>query len=79
MPGLAVNGDTEGPEHALGVVSCRLVLAHARAAAAAGATPEEVAEMLGVAVLMGGGPATVYAPRAWAAFAEFAPEQVKTA
>jgi AhpD family alkylhydroperoxidase len=44
---------------------------HARAAARAGATPEEVAEALGVALLMDGGPATVYGPRAWAAFEEF--------
>jgi AhpD family alkylhydroperoxidase len=45
---------------------------HARAAAAAGATEEEVAEALGVALLMGGGPASVWAPRAFAAFHEFA-------
>jgi AhpD family alkylhydroperoxidase len=45
---------------------------HARAAASAGATADEVAEMLGVAVLMDGGTATVHAPRAWEAFAEFA-------
>ena len=45
---------------------------HARAAAAAGATEEEVAEALGVALLMNGGPASVWAPRAFAAFREFA-------
>lgn len=45
---------------------------HARAAAAAGATEAEVAEALGVALLMGGGPASVWAPRALAAFQEFA-------
>lgn len=45
---------------------------HARAAAAAGATEEEVAEALGVALLMNGGPASVWAPRALAAFREFA-------
>lgn len=44
---------------------------HARAAARAGATPGEVAELLGVALLMDGGTASVYAPRAWEAFAEF--------
>jgi AhpD family alkylhydroperoxidase len=44
---------------------------HARAAARAGASPEEVAEVLGVALLMDGGSASVYAPRAWAAFQEF--------
>jgi hypothetical protein len=31
-----------------------------------------VAELLGVAVLMDGATATVYAPRAWEAFVEFA-------
>jgi len=45
---------------------------HARAAARLGATPAEVAEALGVALLMDGGPATVYGPRAWAAYQEFA-------
>ena len=45
---------------------------HSRAAAAAGATEEEVAEALGVALLMDGGPASVWAPRAFAAYHEFA-------
>ena len=45
---------------------------HAKAAARSGATPEEVAEALSVALLMDGGTATVYGPRAWAAFEEFA-------
>lgn len=45
---------------------------HAKAAARRGATPEEVAEALGVALLMNGGPASVYAPRAWAAYQEHA-------
>lgn len=44
---------------------------HARAAARAGASPAEVSELLGVALLMDGGPATSYAPRAWEAFLEF--------
>ena len=44
---------------------------HAKAAAHAGATPAEVAELLGVALLMDGGTASVYAPRAWEAFGEF--------
>jgi AhpD family alkylhydroperoxidase len=44
---------------------------HARAAARAGATSAEVAELLGVALLMDGGTASVYAPRAWEAFLEF--------
>jgi len=45
---------------------------HAKAAARHGATPEEVAEALGVALLMDGGPASVYGPRAWDAYREFA-------
>lgn len=45
---------------------------HAKAAARAGATAEEVAELLGVALLMDGGTASVYAPRAFEAFLEFA-------
>jgi AhpD family alkylhydroperoxidase len=46
---------------------------HAKAAARRGATPDEVAETLGVALLMDGGTASVYGPRAWAAYREFAP------
>jgi AhpD family alkylhydroperoxidase len=49
------------------------IVSHAKAAARYGATPEEVAEALSVALLMNGGPATVYGPRAWAAYQEFAP------
>ena len=45
---------------------------HAKAAARRGATPEEVAEALGVALLMDGGTASVYGPRAWDAYREFA-------
>lgn len=45
---------------------------HAKAAARRGATPEEVAEALSVALLMDGGTASVYGPRAWQAFQEFA-------
>jgi AhpD family alkylhydroperoxidase len=45
---------------------------HAKAAARHGATADEVAEALGVALLMDGGSASVNAPRAWQAFAEFA-------
>ena len=48
------------------------IAAHTRAAAAKGASHEEVAEVLAVALLMDGGPASIYAPRAWAAFNEFA-------
>ena len=48
------------------------IAAHARGAARQGATVEAVAEAIGVAILMNGGPATVYGPRAFAAFREFA-------
>jgi AhpD family alkylhydroperoxidase len=51
---------------------------HAKAAARLGATPEEVAEALSVALLMDGGTATVYGPRAFAAYQEFAAEPVAT-
>ncbi|HUI04400.1 MAG TPA: carboxymuconolactone decarboxylase family protein [Acidimicrobiales bacterium] len=44
---------------------------HAKAAARRGATSAEVAEALSVALLMDGGPATTYGPRAFAAFQEF--------
>jgi AhpD family alkylhydroperoxidase len=44
---------------------------HAQAAARAGAPQEEVAEVLGVALLMDGGTASVHAPRAWDAFLQF--------
>ena len=53
---------------------------HARGAAAAGATEAEVVEALGVALLMDGGPASVWAPRALAAYREFlAPAPTATA
>jgi len=39
------------------------VAAHARCAARRGATAQEVAEALGVAILMNGGPATVWRAR----------------
>ena len=48
------------------------VTAHARSAARRGVTAEEVAEAMGVAIAMNGGPGTVWAPRAYAAFEEFA-------
>ena len=46
---------------------------HAKAAARRGATAGEVAEALGMALLMDGGTASVYGPRAWDAYREFAP------
>ncbi|ACU53657.1 alkylhydroperoxidase like protein, AhpD family [Acidimicrobium ferrooxidans DSM 10331] len=47
------------------------IASHARGAARQGATAEEVAEALGVVVLLTGGPGTVYGPRAYQAFLEF--------
>ncbi|GHT91024.1 alkyl hydroperoxide reductase AhpD [Betaproteobacteria bacterium] len=44
---------------------------HALALAKLGATEAEVAETLGVAVLMGGGPSMMYSAEALAAFKEF--------
>ena len=47
------------------------IASHAEAAAKAGATCQEAAEAIGVAMLMTGGPGTIYGPRAYAAFCEF--------
>jgi len=47
------------------------IASHAEAAARLGATQQEAAEAIGVALLMNGGPATIYGPRAYAAFCEF--------
>ncbi|CAG4925167.1 carboxymuconolactone decarboxylase family protein [Acidithrix sp. C25] len=52
------------------------ISSHARGAARKGVTPQEVAEMVGVTILMLGGPGTVYGPRAWQAFNEFYTPQV---
>ena len=51
------------------------IAAHARGAARQQATTEEVAEAIGVAVMLNGGPATVWGPRALAAFKEVALEE----
>ncbi|MGH7643287.1 MAG: carboxymuconolactone decarboxylase family protein [Candidatus Dormibacteria bacterium] len=48
--------------------------AHSRGAARRGATSQEVAETIGVALLLEGGPATVWGPRAWEAYQQFAAE-----
>ena len=45
---------------------------HAKAAAQQGATREEVAETLGMAIYMGAGPSVMYASHAYAAFNQFA-------
>lgn len=47
------------------------IASHARGAAKQNASVAEVAEAIGVSVLMTGGPATVYGPRALAAFKEY--------
>jgi AhpD family alkylhydroperoxidase len=44
---------------------------HMHDALRAGATREQVAETIGVALLMGGGPASTYATDAWRAFEQF--------
>jgi AhpD family alkylhydroperoxidase len=51
------------------------ISAHARGAARRGASEAEVTEMLGVAIMMNGGPGTVWGPRALQAFQEFADER----
>lgn len=48
------------------------IASHAQAAHRAGATRQEAAEAIGVTFLMKGGPATIYGPRAYDAFCEFA-------
>lgn len=48
------------------------IASHSQAAVRAGATRQEAAEAIGVTFLMGGGPATIHGPRAFAAFCEFA-------
>ena len=48
------------------------IASHAQAATRAGATREEAAEAIGVAILMHGGPATIYGARAYTALCEFA-------
>jgi len=48
------------------------VVAHARGASLAGASEQEVAEAMGVVILMNGGRGTVWGPRALEAFQEFA-------
>jgi len=47
------------------------ISSHAKAAARLGASKQEAAEAIGVTLLMGGGPSSIYAPRAYAAFCEF--------
>jgi AhpD family alkylhydroperoxidase len=51
------------------------IAAHARGAVTAGATKEQAAEAIGVAILMSGGPGTVYGPRAFDAFCDYHAER----
>jgi AhpD family alkylhydroperoxidase len=55
------------------------VAAHARGAARAQATEAEVAEAMGVVVMMNGGPGTVWGTRAAAAHREFSAEETNAA
>lgn len=48
------------------------IASHASNAARQGATEPEVAEAIGVAIALSGGPGTVYGPRAFDAFREYA-------
>lgn len=50
------------------------IAAHTKAAVNAGANRKELAEALGVTMMMGGGPSWVYAAKAWEAVNEFLPE-----
>lgn len=52
------------------------IAAHAHSAVLHGASREQAAEAIGVTILMNGGPATIYGPRAFAAFSEFYAERV---
>jgi AhpD family alkylhydroperoxidase len=47
------------------------IAAHARNAVRKGISREQVAEMIGVTIMMNGGPATVYGPRALDAFDDY--------
>jgi AhpD family alkylhydroperoxidase len=54
---------------ATGCTGC--IASHVRGAVRKGATPEQMAETIGVTIQMGGGPASVYGPEAWEAYQEF--------
>lgn len=51
------------------------VAAHARGAARVGATRQQVAEAMGVVIMMNGGPGTVWGPRALRSYDEAVAEQ----
>jgi AhpD family alkylhydroperoxidase len=54
------------------------IAAHARGASRRGASREEVAETIGVAISMNGGPGTVWGARALAAYDEFSDPEPST-
>jgi AhpD family alkylhydroperoxidase len=54
------------------------IAAHASGAARRGATEQEEAEMIGVTILLDGGPGTVYGPRALQAFQQFSRLEIKS-
>ena len=62
---------------ALGIAVCATcdycIAIHVKKCFEAGATKEEIAEALGVAILMGGGPALTYSTFAMQAIEDFAP------
>lgn len=47
------------------------IAAHVNGAIKGGASAEEIAETIGVAISMGGGPSTVYGAHAWAAYRQY--------
>lgn len=47
------------------------IASHVRSAVRKGASAQEMAETIGVAIQMGGGPASIYGAHAWNAFQEF--------
>ena len=47
------------------------IASHVRSAVRKGASAGEMAETIGVAIQMGGGPASIYAAHAWHAYQEF--------
>ncbi|CAN3127710.1 carboxymuconolactone decarboxylase family protein [Mycobacterium sp. smrl_JER01] len=54
------------------------IASHAKGAAHAGASEQEAAEAIAVAIMMQGGPATIYGARAFSAFTEFAGKTAAT-
>ena len=55
------------------------IASHVRSAVRKGANAQEMAETIGVAIQMGGGPASIYASHAWDAFQEFSEATSTTA